>query len=80
MKNLKRFTGILIAAALLFIYACELDEECKHCKTVTYEKDNGNWVVVEESAAEEYCGDALEDIEAEDPVIVGDTKTQWECE
>ncbi len=79
MKNIKRFGGLILIMSIMFIYSCELDSECKYCKTVTYEKDNGNWVVVEESAEEEYCGEALDEIEAEDPVIVGNNKTEWEC-
>lgn len=79
MKNQKRFGGILLLASILFISACELDSDCKTCRIVTYEKINGAWEKTDEDTAEEYCGEDLDNIEAQDPVIIGDTKTQWEC-
>lgn len=67
--------------ALSFIFAAfvmsSCTEDCKNCKTQT--KD-GSGNIVQEGTASEYCDEALEAKEAEEPVTDGSTTTSWYCE
>ena len=74
----KIFTIIIIGLFFVFVStSCEPDEKCKNCKMVTYDANNN---IINETALVEYCGDELEDIENEPPVVVGGETTQYECE
>lgn len=71
------FVIAIIFFAGLSFFSCELEDDCAMCKEVTTDAD-GN--VVEEKDAVEYCGTALDEIEAQEPVTIGGLTTQWECE
>jgi len=75
MKYMKRalfFTGLFVICSCTFT-SCE--DTCKVCKQVTY-IDN---VYDHEGSKGEYCGADLISIEAMDDVIIGNTRTTWEC-
>jgi len=73
----------IIIIGLLFVFvstSCEPEEpeeKCKNCKTVTYDANDS---IISQTALVEYCGDELEDIENEPPVVVGGETTRYECE
>jgi len=60
----------------LSLFSCELSD-CKECEVVTYNVNTGK--EIDRQSPTEYCGDNLNDIENQDPVIIGDEKTVWEC-
>jgi hypothetical protein len=68
---------LLYGCALVFMVfgfnSCE--ESCKTCKQVTYI----NGVYNNEGAANEYCGASLIGIEAAPDVVIGTSRTTWEC-
>lgn len=66
-----------IAGVLMALSSCEPDD-CKTCKAVTYDATTG--AKISETAGVQYCGDELTAIENEAPQIVGNEKTQWECD
>ncbi len=81
MKKNLFFTSIAIAFIAILSVSCAESEECKTCKAVTYEKEtDGSWSEISSGNSTEYCEDELTKIEDEEPVIVGDEKTEWVCE
>ena len=68
---------LLYVCALVFMVfgfnSCE--DTCKTCKQVTYI----NEVYDHEGSSDEYCGAGLIAIEAMNDVIIGNTRTAWEC-
>lgn len=73
MKRIVILGFVFIGA--LSIKSCELDD-CMTCRRVTYE----NGVVISEGSPAEYCDEELDDLLLEDDVIIGDTRSTWECE
>jgi ABC-type proline/glycine betaine transport system substrate-binding protein len=74
MKRKIFIGGALFLIALAF-NSCEVLNDCKTCKQVTYV--NGAWD--HETSPADYCGASLLAIEAMDDVINGDARTKWEC-
>jgi len=72
-KYIYAFSMIVIGLSL---FSCELSD-CKECEVVTYNVNTGK--EIDRQSPTEYCGDNLNDIENQDPVIIGDEKTVWEC-
>jgi hypothetical protein len=70
---------VFIGAFLLIMWSftsCEsLFQNCKFCKTVTYE----NGIVTNEGTESEYCGADLVKQEAIPDIVVGDLVTKVEC-
>jgi hypothetical protein len=58
----------------LSLYSCEVSD-CKNCEVVTYE----NGVEISRQSAVEYCGDDLNNVENQAPVVIGNKKTVYEC-
>ena len=73
MKKYKRRIFLVLFVVAL-VPSCEL-LDCKDCSYVTYE----DGVYVSETPSIPYCGTALADKEAEDPVTIGNRTTQVEC-
>ena len=73
MKRYKR-TAFLFLFVVALVPSCEL-LDCKDCSYVTYV--NGSYE--SETASIPYCGTALADKEAEEPVHIGDRSTYVEC-
>ena len=69
---------ILYAAGLLFLSfafrSCDMGG-CQTCQWVEYYNNNR----VAEGEPTEYCDTDLAAIKAQDPIINGSSKTQWEC-
>lgn len=76
---MKRFISIIFIIAISFFvfYSCleEEDDDCMDCRYVKTE----NGVIIETGTYSTYCGDELQEILNEEPAIVGDLKTEWEC-
>jgi hypothetical protein len=72
MKKILLLTGAFILLAIAFT-ACE--KQCKTCRQVTY--INGSYD--HEGNSNEYCGASLLAIEGMGDVIIGNTRTAWEC-
>jgi hypothetical protein len=67
---------LYVCALVLMVFgfnSCE--DTCKTCKQVTY--INGSYD--HEGSADEYCGASLIAIQAMEDVIIGNTRTAWEC-
>jgi len=72
-KILRRL--IIIALVGAFVPSCNLFEDCKTCY---YEvNDNGS---ITRGPGVSTCGDALEDRESEEPVVIGNKSSYWVCE
>ena len=73
MKKLILIAIILFATGFVFT-SCE--EDCANCRTKTTDANGdveyGEWV--------EYCDEALEKIENEDPSTISDVTSEYECE
>lgn len=72
MKKKLIFAAVFILFAFAF-HACT--DNCKFCKTVTYESGN----VINETAETEYCGADLLAKEATPDITVGNLVTKVEC-
>jgi hypothetical protein len=59
------------------VSSCNKINDCKDCEVVTYDVNSGD--ELSRTAATEYCGASLTAVEMQDPVIVGDEKTVYEC-
>jgi len=75
MKKKYIYAFSMIAIGLT-LFSCEVSD-CKECEVVTYNVNTGD--EISRQSATEYCGDNLNSIENQDPVIIGDEKTVWEC-
>lgn len=74
---MKKILTLVLSLAFLTIVSVSCTEECKNCKTVT--KDTaGN--IIQEGTSSEYCDEALEAKENEEPATDGSTTTAWYCE
>lgn len=78
-KNMKYLFYFIV---LLFVYFALIPlnsctKDCKYCKSVTTDS-LGN--VIQEGQLNEYCDEALEEKENQEPVTVGDLTTKWVCE
>jgi len=73
MKKSYIYTIGMIAIGLT-LFSCT-KSDCKNCEVVTYE----NGVEISRQSAVEYCGDDLNNIENQDPVVIGNRKTVYEC-
>ncbi len=69
------FVLLFSSFALISMNSCTKD--CKDCKSVTTDTQ-GN--VIQEGSSSQYCDDALDNKENEEPVTVGDQTTKWVCE
>lgn len=69
--------SICFLALGMSIQSCTPADECKNCEVVTY--DNTTGTEISRTSAVEYCGAALTLVELQDPVIVGDERTVYEC-
>jgi len=76
MKKILIFSISLMALGTM-MYSCNPADECKNCEVVTYDKNTGK--ELNRSSATEYCGASLTAVELQDPVIIGDEKTVYEC-
>jgi len=72
MKRKLLITALFIICAYTFT-TCE--DTCKVCKQVTY-IDNA---YDHEGPSSEFCGAELISIEAMDDIVIGNTRTAWEC-
>jgi hypothetical protein len=61
---------------LATIPSCELFDDCKTCKQVTYIEGVYN----SQTEGKLYCGEGLREIRKTEPVLDGNILTQWECE
>jgi len=75
MKKKYIYAFSMIALGLT-LFSCEVSD-CKECEVVTYNVNTGS--EISRQSATEYCGDNLNSIENQDPVIIGNEKTVWEC-
>lgn len=75
MKKTFIYAFSMIALGLT-LYSCEVSD-CKNCEVVTYDVNTGN--ELSRQSATEYCGDDLNSIENQDPVVIGDKRTVYEC-
>jgi len=70
---------LLFGIALMFITwaftSCEALNTCKICKQVTYIDGS----LDHEGPESEYCDADLIAIESMDDVVIGNTRTAWEC-
>jgi len=70
---------LLFGAAFFFIAwaatSCEALNTCKICRQVIYEGTK----VIDEGPEQEYCNADLAAIKAMKDVIIGNTRTTWEC-
>ncbi len=73
MKKSYIFTFSIVALGL-GLFSCT-KSDCKNCEVVTYE----NGAEISRQSAVEYCGDDLNNIENQDPVVIGNRKTVYEC-
>jgi len=73
MKKFYIFTFSMITLGLS-LYSCG-KSDCKNCEVVTYE----NGTEISRQSAVEYCGDDLNKIEDQAPVVIGNRKTVYEC-
>jgi hypothetical protein len=67
--------GFLALASVMS--SCNKPTDCKNCEVVTYDVNTGD--EISRTAATEYCGASLTAVEMQDPVIVGDEKSVYEC-
>jgi len=74
-RNFLLLLGILFFIALI-PSSCELLEDCKTCKQVTYDGST----VIRETTGILYCGEELEEKESAGPTSVGSYTAYWECE
>ena len=75
MKKKYIYAFSMIALGLT-LFSCEVST-CKECEVVTYDANTGD--EISRQSAVEYCGDALNDIEGQDPVVIGGKRTVYEC-
>ena len=66
-----------IMALGLSLYSCNAADECKNCEVVTYDVNTGK--ELSRTSAVEYCGASLTVVELQDPVIIGDERSVYEC-
>jgi len=78
LHKMKYLSYLGFGVIFLAMASCAPMSDCKNCEAVTYDA-NTNVEISRESAIE-YCGSGLNDIENQDPVVVGDEKVVWECE
>ena len=76
MKKILIFSISLMAFGSM-MYSCNPADECKNCEIVTYNTNTNQ--EVSRTSATEYCGAALTAVELQDPIIIGDEKTVYEC-
>lgn len=69
--------SIGILALVLSLFSCAPADQCKNCEVVTY--DNITGTEISRTAAVEYCGAALTVVELQDPVVIGDERSVYEC-
>ncbi len=74
MKRILLLGALFIFMTLSFT-SCEALSTCKICKQVTYI----DGTVDHEGPESEYCDAKLVAIEAMDDVVIGNTRTAWEC-
>ena len=72
-----KYLFILLFASFALISMSSCTKDCKDCKSVTTDAQ-GN--VIQEGSTSQYCDDALDDKENQEPVTVGDNTTKWVCE
>jgi hypothetical protein len=72
MKRLLLFAGFFVICACTFT-SCE--DTCKICKQVTYIDNSYD----HEGSSSEYCGTDLYAIQSMDDIVIGNTRTAWEC-
>ena len=75
---MRKIFTVLFIIALFFVifYSCvEEEDDCMDCRYVKTE----NGVIIETGTYSTYCGDELQEILNEEPAIVDDLKTEWEC-
>lgn len=74
---MRRILKLFLAFVFMSIILTACDEEnCAICYLVTYEND----VETDRDNGVEYCGAELTLKQLSTPVVIGDTKTQWECD
>ncbi len=78
MYSMSRKILISITALLFvfFFYSC-LEEDCKECRIAVYEDG-----VLDEASSSDYviyCEDELDEILNEDPVVIDNKETRYEC-
>ncbi len=76
MKKALLFAFGIAAMGIFSLSSCNKNT-CKNCEVVTYDVNTGD--EISRTAAVEYCGAALTAVELQDPVVVGDEKTVYEC-
>lgn len=74
---MKKILSFVFAFSIIAFLSVSCTEECKNCKTQTKDT-SGN--IVQEGTSTEYCDEALEAKENEEPVTDGSTTTAWYCE
>lgn len=75
MKKKYIYAFSMIALGLT-LFSCEVSD-CKNCEVVTYDIPSGD--EISRQSAVEYCGDQLNDIENQAPVVIGNNRTVYEC-
>ena len=58
----------LLIGGVFYLTSCEKEETCKQCSAVQVTKQNGQVIATQNISAVQYCGDALQQIEA-NPVV-----------
>ncbi len=76
MKKLA-ILSLSFMALTLSLSSCTPADECKNCEVVTYDVNTGD--ELSRTSAVEYCGASLDIVELQDPVIIGDERTVYEC-
>lgn len=71
----KIIPGILVLIIAAAFHSCEILNDCKTCKQVTYV--DGTWD--HETEPSEYCGASLISIETMDDYVNGNVRVAWEC-
>lgn len=74
MKRILRLFLVFIFMCML-LTACD-EENCAVCYLVTYENDDET----DRDSGVEYCGTELTAKRLSPPVVIGDTKTDYECD
>jgi ABC-type proline/glycine betaine transport system substrate-binding protein len=72
---MKRKILYVCALVLMATGFSSCEDTCKTCKQVTY--INGSWD--HEGTASQYCGAELLAVEAMQDVVIGNSRTAWEC-
>lgn len=72
-----KYLFLLLFASFALISMSSCTKDCKECKSVTTDAQ-GN--VIQEGSSSQYCDEALDNKENEQPVTVGDQTTKWVCE